>query len=83
MTFEIRSDLPMPASGNLERAPKYPVADLSVGECFIVPADRLPKGGKASIMQTVQKWRHKTDNDHRKFRARVLDNGDLGVWRVE
>lgn len=80
--FEIRSDLPIPAAASNPRNSKYPLAQLEPGQCFVIPADEVPAKGISSIRAAIYKFRA-DKGKARQFQPALLENGDVGVWRVE
>ena len=69
--IEIRNDIPLPARARKDRAPKYPVAELNVGQSFWV------KLTKASLYAHALKVAKTTG---RKFVVREEGEG-ARVWR--
>lgn len=82
MTYEIRNDIPLPASTRAYRASKYPIAYLEVGECFIVPASDIGERGAVPVRAAVAQYKKSRGSDA-KFTVRRMENGDVGVWRFE
>lgn len=90
MTYEIESNVPMPASRR-GRTPKYPFANMQIGDSFFVaknidePIDRVRNRMLGACM-----WaKRKLDGD-RKFIVRVSTYGEhdhyaegVRIWRVE
>ena len=70
MTIEIRNDIPLPAR-SVKTEPKYPIAELKVGESFWV------KLAKPSLYSHALKVAKATD---RKFVVRAEGEGSR-VWR--
>lgn len=84
MTIKIYTDIPVPASTRADRMRKYPLVELHVGECFIVPVEDLPPKGIGSIRAAVHAYKRSTDASakSKKFVVREIDHGDVGVWRI-
>lgn len=80
--FDIYSDLKMPVATRALRGSKYPLGVLDVGQCFVVPVESLPAKGASSIRAAIGQYRRSTGTDS-KFSVRVLEDGAVGVWRVE
>lgn len=90
MTYEIESNIPIPATSR-GRTPKYPFADMAVGDSFFVaknidePMDRVRNRMLGACM-----WaKRKLDGD-RRFIVRVGTEGEydnhaegVRIWRVE
>ena len=68
MPYEIEKGIPMPA--HTKRKPKYPWADMEVGDSFVVPGTRRPIPPKAL---RADGWRWRTS----------VEEGGVRVWRVE
>ena len=77
--FPIVDNLPIPQR---VRSSKYPFADLSAGQAFVIPVDVAPKKGIACVRGAIAAYRKKSKTKA-KFVARMLDGGDIGVWRTE
>lgn len=87
MAFNIEANIPM-ASGKRGRKPtEFPLADMNVGDSFLIPCDTADK-------KAVDSWRRKLlvakkrfaeqyeDADGIKFQTGTVDGG-LRVWRTE
>ena len=91
MTYKIDKAVPMPAR---KRKPKYPIADMEIGDSFFVPTGPFTKAQDAAwatIRSSIGTWRTKTGNRHASFTSRVITEaavlGNPGrtgvrVWRV-
>lgn len=77
--FPIIDNLPIPQR---EYTSKYPFANLSAGQAFVIPVDVAPKKGIACVRGAIAAYRKKSKTKA-KFVARMLDGGDIGVWRTE
>lgn len=75
--FEIESNIPIPANAAPETdKPKYPVAELQVGQSLFFPAEL----GVAVPHNAAQYAKRKLD---RQFTVRkVEDNGRIVGWRL-
>lgn len=82
MSFVIRNDIPVPTVTRTLRVSKYPLVHLEPGECFIVPKDQLPSKGASSLRAAVGQFK-KTSGSEAKFVVRTIEDGSVGVWRVE
>lgn len=69
--YEIHKGVPVPA---LKRTSKYPFDAMEVGDCFYVPVG-LTKTIRSAAVNFGRRhgWR---------FTTRLLDDGQLGVWRT-
>lgn len=77
MSFEIESNIPLPA-GYMKRSRKdYPYADLKVGDSFVVSLD-----GRSSwsFIFTAIHEAQRTLNI--KLSSRLIEDGRRRVWRV-
>ena len=70
--FEIEKGVPMPHGG---RALKYPIADMKVGDSFVIPHLSV---NSACRMATSPGWRK-----FGRFSVRTLPEGGVRVWRIE
>lgn len=62
----------------LGRRPKYPFANMEVGDCFYVPARDIRSANV--LASSARQWAHRNGKDW-KFATRVV--GDMvGIWRV-
>jgi len=77
--FPIIDNLPIPQR---VRSSKYPFADLSAGQAFVIPVDVAPKKGIACVRGAIAAYRKKSKT-RGKFIARMLEDGSIGVWRTE
>ena len=74
--YQIEAGIPIPArttKGGAGRKPKYPFAELQVGESFLVPGKTADKIGS-----TVTLARKRTG---RNFTVRNVDGG-VRIWRT-
>ena len=74
--YKIEANIPVPAvvrAGGAGRKPKYPFADLKVGESFLVPDKTMNKMGS-----TVTLARKRTG---RNFTLRNVEGG-VRIWRT-
>lgn len=79
MTFEIRSDLPLPKrTGVGGRKPKYPFGELAVGQAFVVKSAEDPVKG-ASLRSSANGYSKK--HPGWKFTVRAVEGG-YGVWCI-
>ena len=67
----IENNIPLPTRANKDRAPKYPIAELEVGESFWVPI------AKASLYSHALRVGKATE---RKFIVRAEGEG-ARIWR--
>jgi hypothetical protein len=82
MTFEIYDDLDIPVNARSARSSKYPFAQLDIGQAFVIPAEETPMKGVASVRAAAYSFKRTHKADY-KFLIRVLEGGDIGVWRTE
>ena len=84
MTIKIYTDIPVPTSTRADRMRKYPITELHIGECFIVPVEDLPPKGVGSIKAAVYAYKRSKDVSakSKKFVVREINHGDVGVWRI-
>lgn len=79
MTFDIEKGVPLPEPPQRGRkGSKYPLADMQVGDSFLVPTMK-PEERRQSLYQLVNT---KGRAMGRKFVVRVADKG-VRVWRTE
>ena len=74
--YKIEADIPIPVAvkkGGAGRKPKYPFAELQVGESFLVPGKTTDKFGA-----TVTLARKRTG---RNFTTRNVEGG-VRIWRT-
>jgi len=90
MATEIVRGLPMPPKKRKPRElppreVKYPLEQLDVGDCLIVPAADMPKGGRTSLRTAVSNYvRRHGKGTNAKYEVRPLpDSDDFGVWRIQ
>lgn len=81
MGYEIVKDKPLPprtkAGG---RRPKYPLAEMEVGDAFCVPGDGQAAKRQAILITRAAAYA-KQHGPHKKFSTRLLD-GNVWVWRI-
>ena len=79
MSYDIQKDIPMPGRRSGGKASKYPFADMEEGDSFVIPAE---EGRRISAVRAaIDNWRKRHDMRIR-FRARQLEDGAIGVWRI-
>jgi len=82
MAFEIRDDVPMPRRAAGRQGSKYPLADLDVGQSFLVDEDI-----KATTVRSAVGAFMKRNPGAGKFALRNEEQEDgsvfIGVWRTE
>lgn len=77
--FEIEKSVPLPPPPMRGRkSAKYPLADMGVGDSFLVPTMK-PEEKRQSLYQLVSL---KGRSMGRRFVVRVVDGG-VRVWRTE
>lgn len=62
------------------RAPKYPWAHMDVGGSFLIHKEDLPPSGVNAIKSLCVNTSKKMKMT---FKCRVVEHGDVRVWRLE
>lgn len=82
-SIEIKKGVPIPKT-KPGRLPKYPLAEMEVGDCFSVPNDqgKTPRGlskrqQRVSALCATRAKRHPGT----KFTTRMID-GEVWCWRI-
>ena len=72
-----------------ERKPKYPIADMEIGDSFFVPTGPFTNAQErkwATIRTSISVWRRTTNQQHVKFTYRMVTENPgrqgVRVWRV-
>lgn len=80
--FKIDSHIPIPADVSTGRRSTYPLADMNVGDSFLVPfnGDTAKKVTQRLHSAVSQFQRRNTDSD-RRFTVRAEATG-VRVWRI-
>lgn len=61
------------------RAPRYPFAEMCIGECFYVPVSQVKSRANLDAMTRMWAKRH---GKEWKFAVREVDDEQFGVWRL-
>ena len=72
--IEIEKNVPLPTRSARGPAPKYPWADMAVGDSFVMPVKYMSAHGQA--VRAAAKYGFK-------FTIRKLDEEQTRIWRVE
>lgn len=86
MAFTIESGVPM-TSGKRGRKPtEFPLADMNVGDSFLIPCDTADKKAvdswRRKLLVAKKRFAEQFDADGIKFQTGIADGG-LRVWRSE
>ena len=77
----IEKNVPIPPRGGRKaRPPKYPFADMVVGDSFFVEADQEQAPKKSASIGLS--WRKHANIEGAKFTTRIVDGG-VRCWRTE
>ena len=79
---DILSDVPLPRKLSTRMINDWPIENLEVGQCFIVPCD-MSEEDKAKIERRLRaaasRYGRRLD---RKYAVRRLDATQIGLWRT-
>lgn len=78
--FDIEKNVPIP-KGTRSRY-QFPLANMDVGDSFLVPVDDASERGVSSIRQALYSARKKDTDGSVKLATSMTPDG-LRVWRVE
>lgn len=81
MSFEIRSDVPVPEVRRGARRTNYPFDVMQVGQSFFVPAGEHPEKTRLRLKSAAARWRKVHGLQHIKFTVAETDDM-VGVWRI-
>jgi hypothetical protein len=70
-----------PIEGNWGRRTKYPLADMEVGDSFLVPAEDNPS--RNGLYGAIRCFRNKEGNGDKMFSCKSVKDGGIRCWRVK
>jgi hypothetical protein len=81
--FQIETNIPMPerTSSPGRTASIYPLADMYVGDSFLVPLNPITKEDRRRVSSSTSAFTKRNKDLNVKFSIRAVDGG-LRVWRV-
>lgn len=79
--MRIERQLEMPTIACTRRG-KYPLEDLNVGDAIVLAPEEVTKWTAASLSSVARNYVQRNASSHR-FAVRKLEDGAVGIWRVE
>ena len=80
--FQIETNIPMPDRTTPGRpASMYPLADMYVGDSFLVPMDPVTVEARRRVASATSSYSKRNKESGVKFSIRAVEGG-LRVWRI-